>query len=300
MTIPFTCPHCGHFTETLPQFAGRSGPCAGCGQKITILQQSEPPSTPETRAVHRRSWLSLAVVAGAIVVSLVLLSLIIWQGLGRSAAVVVPSAAMTCEQNLARIGQALLAYHDRHGNFPAPVTLGKAGTSGLSWRAEILPQLNEKKMMDHVDFNDDWDGSINANVAPGRPKVYAAADDEQLNDVETSYVGIVGDEFAFSTNETRSKQDFRDGLESTIVVIEVRGLGISWLEPQDLTADKFEWLINNRVTGVGSRHANGGVHVLMANGDVHWLDESVPPEVLRALATIDGGESVDLQRWLKR
>ncbi len=77
-------------------------------------------------------------------------------------------------------------------------------------------------------------------------------------------------------------------------------MGTVWLEPIDLATEATDWLMNTRERGLGSRHADGGLHVLMANGDVHWLDESIPPEILRGLTTINGGESIDLQRWLKR
>jgi hypothetical protein len=36
MPIPFTCPHCGRQTNVPDEYAGQSGPCAGCGQTITV------------------------------------------------------------------------------------------------------------------------------------------------------------------------------------------------------------------------------------------------------------------------
>jgi hypothetical protein len=36
MPILFTCPHCGLQTNVPEEYAGQSGPCAGCGQRITI------------------------------------------------------------------------------------------------------------------------------------------------------------------------------------------------------------------------------------------------------------------------
>ena len=36
MPIPFTCPHCGLQTSVPEEFTGTSGPCAQCGQTITI------------------------------------------------------------------------------------------------------------------------------------------------------------------------------------------------------------------------------------------------------------------------
>jgi len=42
MVIPFTCPHCGLQTNVPEEYAGQSGPCAGCGQTITIPRAAHP------------------------------------------------------------------------------------------------------------------------------------------------------------------------------------------------------------------------------------------------------------------
>ena len=36
MPVPFACPHCGEQTLVDEQFAGRSGPCIGCGKLIVV------------------------------------------------------------------------------------------------------------------------------------------------------------------------------------------------------------------------------------------------------------------------
>jgi hypothetical protein len=36
MPFLFTCPHCGAKTSVAEQYAGQSGPCAGCGRTVTI------------------------------------------------------------------------------------------------------------------------------------------------------------------------------------------------------------------------------------------------------------------------
>jgi hypothetical protein len=47
MPVPFTCPHCGHQTLVQDQYVGQSGPCAGCGQTVTVLPPGAvpPPSS---------------------------------------------------------------------------------------------------------------------------------------------------------------------------------------------------------------------------------------------------------------
>jgi len=55
MPVPFTCPHCGHQTLVHEQYVGQSGPCAGCGQTITVAMPgstspfgpgAQPPAYP--------------------------------------------------------------------------------------------------------------------------------------------------------------------------------------------------------------------------------------------------------------
>ncbi len=36
MPIPFVCPHCGLQMNVADAYAGRSGPCAGCGKTVTV------------------------------------------------------------------------------------------------------------------------------------------------------------------------------------------------------------------------------------------------------------------------
>ncbi len=49
MPITFECPHCGKQTDVADEYAGQTGPCAACGQMITVPASSgDPPlaSTP--------------------------------------------------------------------------------------------------------------------------------------------------------------------------------------------------------------------------------------------------------------
>ncbi len=43
MPLHFTCPHCGRETLIAEQYAGQSGPCAGCGRTIAIPRPAAAP-----------------------------------------------------------------------------------------------------------------------------------------------------------------------------------------------------------------------------------------------------------------
>ena len=72
MPIPFTCPHCGAKTIVSDEYAGRTGPCASCGKRITVPLPTRPTppdlgDDPLARAilpVGRSLWAIAAGYAG--------------------------------------------------------------------------------------------------------------------------------------------------------------------------------------------------------------------------------------------
>ena len=324
MTIPFACPFCQHFTEVELRYAGQTGQCGNCGKPITIPTPEEssrqaippgastrPSNAPKVEAAQPNRPLSLKPrnsrwplpIYGAVAMLMAAgcLWLILDSAQGPNA---VPAIARggpaACEQQLEKIGQAFEAYYDEHGHFPAATFQAKPEAPTHSWRVEILPYLNEQSLAESVHTEEKWDSQGNLHWGKGRPTVYAATDDDTLVDVEVTYLAVVGDQAGMTTSKGRRKEEFTDGLDQTILLIETRGYGISWMEPADLPADTADWTINAKPVGIGSHHKHGGAHVLLANGEVRWLDESTPPEALHAMCTIDGGESIDVDRWLKK
>ena len=72
MPFLFTCPHCGAQTHVPEQYAGQSGPCAKCGQTITVPLPARPapPDLGEDAVVRmlipvgRSGWAIAAGYAG--------------------------------------------------------------------------------------------------------------------------------------------------------------------------------------------------------------------------------------------
>lgn len=85
-------------------------------------------------------------------------------------------------------------------------------------------------------------------------------------------------------------RDIRDDTSQTILVVDVHNSGITWTEPRDLDAETLNYRINPPGgTGLQGPHS-GGINVLMADGSVHFLNNSIDPEVLKAMTTRSGGE----------
>ena len=80
---------------------------------------------------------------------------------------------------------------------------------------------------------------------------------------------------------------------------------IHWMEPKDLSFADMDFHINGKPgNSISSGHVSGaavvfandhearGANVVFVNGVQPYLRRNLPPEAVRALLTIDGGEDV--------
>jgi hypothetical protein len=158
MPIDFTCPHCGKQTAVADQFAGRTGPCAGCGQTITVPAMT--PAFTEGRPAPLPDSSSNRWLVPVLIVSATVLPLLVCGGL--LAALLLPalntgrqvSRKIQCQDNLRNIVLALQNYHDTYKVFPAgALQAGTAGESerlGPSWWYGALPFLEQSDLYDKI------------------------------------------------------------------------------------------------------------------------------------------------------
>ena len=116
------------------------------------------------------------------------------------------------------------------------------------------------------------------------PEVYNCPNQSSVPD-ETSYMVVCGPTLVFHGKTERKPEEITDPLDSTLLVIEVDGTDVHWMEPVDLTVANMEWTVNSG-DGIGSRHATKGAHALMADGSVIHLDEFVSPETLQGICLL--------------
>ena len=298
MPISFTCPHCGKQTEVADQYAGQTGPCSGCGQKITIpggagqtpfLAAPSPPS-PVAKGMGR--GLVWAVVAMACLVLLVPCG-------GILVALLLPAVQSAreaarrsqCNNNLKQIAIAFHNYHAVYKTFPPAYIPDKDGRPMHSWRVLILPFMEQQALHERYNFNEPWDSPNNQLVtstvvpaykcpsAPGEP-------------AETNYMVITGPGTLFEGAEACSLAKISDGTSNTILVVEVGGTGVNWAEPRDLDASKFAPPFSPpRPDAPGSYHPSG-MNVVLGDGSTRFLSNSMDPATAQGLVTRAGGERI--------
>jgi prepilin-type processing-associated H-X9-DG protein len=294
MPISFTCPHCGATKNVPDQYAGQTGPCADCGQTVTI--PGKPAVAPQS-ASSGALWVVIAVLAvGAIGLlacgGLLIALLVPAVSAGRGAA-----RASMCQNNLKQIAIALHNYHDTYKTFPAAYVPDENGRPMHSWRVAILPFIEQQHIYDQYNFNEPWDGPNNSQLADMYPRleVYHCPEDTPSTLNSPSYMAVVVPDGVFEGGKWNGIADIIDGTSNTILVVEVTGANTHWMAPVDLDGEALGRMINSAhdATGLASNHAQG-VNVAMADGAVIRLTDAVDLETLRRLVTKSDGNAVML------
>jgi hypothetical protein len=162
-----------------------------------------------------------------------------------------------------------------------------------SWRVFLLPYLERQDLFAAYRWDEPWDGPNNSKLHSVILRIFnCPSDGRQLGTTQTSYCTLVGPQTVFPHVGARSLDDISDGPDKTILLVEVRGSGIHWLEPRDISPAQYEALVRAATPKNHTRnHVDCGV-VSYADGHVATLPDTVSPTDLRALMTIAGGEAV--------
>ncbi len=205
----------------------------------------------------------------------------------------VHARARPSTDNLKTIGIGTSNYPDVYGGaFPMGGTFGPDGTMLHSWETQILFVLSYSTH--RIDHKLPWNHPNNAahfkSVIPefinGR---LVGAD---LRDAEgyglSHYAANVR---VMGANRGMKLADITDGLATTLLVGEVNARFRPWGHPVNYR-DPAKG-INRSPQGFGGAPRAGGAHFAMADGSVRFVSERINPAVLEALATPDGGETVD-------
>jgi hypothetical protein len=166
--------------------------------------------------------------------------------------------------------------------------LGPDGRPWHSWRVLILPYLEGQALFNKYRMDEPWDGPNNRKLADEMPRIYSFRNTYDEGKRVANYLAVVGRETLWP-GATPYKGTPKDGLDSTILIVENHGLDVPWMEPRDLSFRDMNFRLQHR-DGISSRYSVPAV--AMADDSVRTLDPKLPPATLRAMLTADGGEKL--------
>ena len=188
--------------------------------------------------------------------------------------------------NMKQIGLAMHNYHDAHKSLPARASFDNDGKPLLSWRVHILPYLEQQQLYEKFHLDEPWDSEHNKTLIPLMPPIYRNPSSGPGPSLAT-YCVPTGEGTIFEGKEGTKFAQIKDGTSNTAMLLEVNSdAAVTWTKPDD-----WEYDADDPLAGLGEAHP-GGFEVLMADGSVHFIAETVDTTMFRALLTKSGGERV--------
>lgn len=191
----------------------------------------------------------------------------------------------------------------------------------FSWLTGLLPYLDQQQVYEKFDFSQPVNSERNLKAgATSVPAFLNPLDDQKTWDgypfhgmALTHFVGMSGVEDArnvvaaklprsdpragvFGYDEVARPAQITDGQSQTIMMAGAGALPNPWVFGGGGTIRGAREPLFAKTSGLGTKGLPGGAIVVMADGSVRHINSSVDPQVFKAMSTIHGSESVDLER----
>jgi hypothetical protein len=194
--------------------------------------------------------------------------------------------------NLRFVTCGLHNYHDGYLSFPSGGTFTPTGAMLHSWETYILPYFPYDSTP--IDRELPWNHPRNEKYfrcAPGAFLDAAFVPDHILDQEGFGLSHYAANSWVLGANTRTKREDITDGLATTILLGQVNadfkpwGHPVNWRDPARG--------INKGPDTFGGAPGSGGAYFAMADASCRFLSEHISPQVLRALATPNGGETID-------
>ncbi|QDV57290.1 DUF1559 domain-containing protein [Rosistilla oblonga] len=196
---------------------------------------------------------------------------------------------MSGMNNLKQIALAMHNYHDTYATLPGRRVRPDGKPTGLSWRVHVLPFLEQTELYEQFRLDEPWDSDHNKALIEKMPAVFASPGIE-LPAGKTIYLTLDGSGTLMQNDSATRFRDITDGLSNTIMAVEANpDQAVVWTKPDDLAYDPQQPLV-----GLGQSRPEG-FYIMLADGAVRLQSADVDPKTVAAMASIAGGEVIELE-----
>jgi hypothetical protein len=279
------------------QYAGQTGPCARCGQMVTIPAGTAGGPAPYPAPPRRGSaGVIIGIIAGILLLCGGGVAVVGWLGFRAFGEA---QERVREQQNLNIVAISMHNFHDVYAALPSPASYDESGKPLLSWRVHLLPFLEEEHLYRQFHLDEPWDSPHNKALIPRIPAVYRMPGDT-TSDGKTRLVVPVGAETMFPAEPGRQRQSavgnysfgsVTDGLSNTIMLLMVpEEQAVIWTKPDDwpVTPQALDAMANDLAQGKAFR-------VAMGDGSTHSSTKSAASrDTLRKLFDRRDGEVIEM------
>lgn len=195
--------------------------------------------------------------------------------------------------NMKQIGLAVHDYHDAAKHLPPGSTFDEQGRGLHNWQTLLLPYLDQGPLFHKIDMQKPWNAPGNAEAMMQNLYVFRSPlIDSWAKEGVYPHTHFSGNAHVLSVKPMKLL-DIGDGASNTMLMGEIAGNFRPWGMPG-----------NWRDPALGLHHGPdsfGGpgarvTIILMCDGTVRQVRNDIGSDVMKALGTPNGGETVDLQK----
>jgi hypothetical protein len=144
--------------------------------------------------------------------------------------------------NMRKVGLAWYTYEEKIKTAPSPrmnQPALKTGTTGLSWRVDLLPYLDQKPLHDQFDLAKDWNHPRNQPMWEKRPAFYDCPWQPPTNTTTTPFQVFTGPDTLYPSDAkgALSLEEIPDGTANTILFAQA-ATPVPWTQAADMVLTK--------------------------------------------------------------
>lgn len=186
------------------------------------------------------------------------------------------------QNNLKQIGLALHNYESTFTVFPPGGVFSEEGTAFHGWTTSIAPYLDASPFYNQVNFDIPWDDPLQAeHFLNGRYPVFLNPSRQPIRSPDGfSLVHYSANQWLLHRNSSTEIKEIEAGTSNTLAMADAFGnfapLGYPYIWRDPLIP------MNNSPDGYG--YAKTGMHVLLMDGTVRWINKDMASEIHKSFA----------------